>query len=473
MKLLVTFATLLALSCSLHAQVEFARFFFDETMRVDYYHTGTKDSDAISLDKVFREGVWAGSRTALVDTLNLGEYLFRVFDLKTGMLLYSRGFSSYFNEWQTTNEAALGARKTVHESALFPFPKYPVQFSVLRRDKRSVFQEVFSCTIDPKDPTVVSTEQRRPSMEVVDLLANGDPHRKVDIVIIGDGYAAKDQQKFKDDARHFADVLMNTSPFKEHKKDFNIRAVCAISAESGIDKPDANVWKNTALHTMYNTFGSERYVLTEGNRELRDLCAAVPYDFITILINDNRYGGGGIYQLYTTTFTISDDANLAWQRDYVYVHEFGHSFGGLGDEYYSSSTGYNDFYPAGVEPWEPNITRNANDETLKWKTLLSPGVTVPTEWNKAAYDSVSASFATLDRKDPEVRKKIQEGRKKQQDIMNQPSLRGLVGAFEGAGYVPKGIYRPAVDCRMFSLSLVDFDPVCRAAIERQIEMYVK
>ncbi len=463
---------LLLLPCALHAQVDFPRYFLDATMRVDVFHTGTKTSEAYALDKVYREGPWSGSRVNLVDTLNQGEFLVRVFDARTGMLLYSRGYSSVFNEWQTTDEAGTGVSKTMHESVRFPFPKHAVQVTISRRSKYSHFEETWSTTIDPQDPTVVSNEKRAPKMEVVTLMDNGALATKVDILIIGDGYTTADLQKFKDDARHFNEVMFDTPPFKERAKDFNVRAVCAVSAESGIDVPDKNVWKSTALGCMYNTFGSERYVLTEENRALRDLAGTVPYDFICILINDSRYGGGGIYQLYTTTYTIERTPGQEWQRDYVYVHEFGHSFGGLGDEYYSASTGYTDFYPKGVEPWEPNVTRLL-DGNLKWSSFVTKGAKIPTDWGKAEYDSLGAVLRTFNRLASDYYEKREPIRKRMTEIMNNAGLKNVVGAFEGAGYVSEGMYRPAIDCRMFSLSLVEFDPVCRAAIERQIDFYTK
>lgn len=453
------------------AQVDFDRYFLDKTMRVDYHHVGTKGEERVTLDKVFQEGPWAGSMVNLVDTLNMGEFLVRVFDIQSGMLLYSRGYSSVFNEWQTTPEAGLGVWKTFHESVRFPFPKRRVQMTLSRRDKFLVFQQVFSTVIDPDDPTVVIAEQQHPASEVFPLMDNGDVHRKVDILIIGDGYAKGDIDKFKTDAKHFNDVMFATSPFKERADDFNVRALCAVSPESGIDVPDLNVWKNTALGTMYNTFGSERYVLTEANRELRDIAAAAPYDFICILINDNRYGGGGIYQLYTTTYTNEKTTGAEWQRDYVYVHEFGHAFGGLGDEYYSSSTGYDEFYPAGVEPWESNVTRLMHAPDVKWRAQVSPEIAIPTDWDKEVYDGVRAELMKLDRKADDYFTQREAVMKKAEQTLKNPDLLGKIGAFEGAGYVSEGMYRPSLDCRMFSLSLVDFCGVCRAAIERQIDFY--
>ncbi len=467
------FLLLVVLAIPAAAQVDFNRYFIDKTMRVDYHHIGTRGEERITLDKVFQEGVWSGSMVNLIDTLDLGEFLVRAFDLRSGMLLYSRGYSTVFNEWQTTAEAGKGIWKTFHESVRIPFPKRTIQLTLSRRNKYLVFEEVFTTVIDPSDPTVVSIERRSPAPEIVALMDNGDIHKKVDILIIGDGYTAKDMDKFKTDAEHFNDVMFDTPPFKERKKDFNVRALCAVSTESGIDVPDKNIWKNTALGTMYNTFGSERYVLTESNRELRDLASAAPYDFICILLNDSRYGGGGIYQLYTTTYTIENNKDQAWQRDYVYVHEFGHSFGGLGDEYYSSSTGYEEFYPAGVEPWEPNITRLLDAPRIKWQSQVTDGLPIPTDWSKKEYDNMRAELMTLDRLAADYYEKRDPIMKRSNAITSNPDLLGKVGAFEGAGYISEGMYRPALDCRMFSLTLGPFCPVCGAAIERQIDYYSK
>jgi hypothetical protein len=452
---------------------EYARWFVEQTMRVDYYHTGTKGEERFSLDRVYEEGPWPGSRTQLLDTLNLGEFLVRVSDRTTNTVIYSRGFSSIFNEWQTTDEAAGGAFRTFEETVRFPYPRRAVQVTVARRDRRMVFHELFSTIIDPADPTAVEKERRPSPLAVTPLMNNGAPAEKVDILILGDGYAKADQEKFRKDAAHFNMVMFTTRPFAQRKKDFNVWMIEVPSEDSGIDIPDKNVWKRNALGTMYNTFGSARYVLTTHNRALRDIAAAAPYDFICILINDTRYGGGGIYNLYATTYTKEQVAGQEWQMDYVYVHEFGHSFGGLGDEYYSSSTAYNEFYPPGVEPWEPNVTALQDRGNVKWKSLLAPGVPVPTRWEKTAYDSIEALRGKLDRLAPDYYTKREPLHKASMEILKNSPLAGKVGAFEGAGYASTGLYRPAIDCRMFSLSTGDFDPVCSAAIERVIDCYTR
>jgi hypothetical protein len=470
---------LLFLCASVSTGQTYENYFIGTTMRIDYYHIGTKGQEQITLDKVYEEETWPGSKVNLLDTLNLGDSFVKVSDLQTNTLLYSRGYSTLFAEWQTTDEAINGVWKTYQETVRFPFPKRKIIVNFYRRDKfvavgeMMAFREIFSTVVDPNNPTVVNHEKHPNVFPVFDVMINGSPDKKVAILILGDGYAKSDMEKFRKDAKHFSETLFSYQPFKKHKNDFNVRAMEVVSAESGIDMPDKNVWKNTALGTMYNTFGSARYVLTEENRTLRDIAGTAPYDFITILVNDNRYGGGGIFNLYTTSFTQPAKVGQEWEMDYVYVHEFGHCFGGLGDEYYSSQISYKDFYPKGVEPWEPNVTRTNTKETLKWRSLFSDDTPIPTPWRKAEYDSVEALRGKLDRLARDYYDKREDLLKSSQEILKDPKWIGKVGAFEGSGYTAKEMYRPSIDCKMFALNPVDFDPVCAAAIERMISMYAR
>jgi hypothetical protein len=457
----------------------YERYFSGTTMRIDYNHIGTKGREQITIDKVYEEGLWPGSRINLLDTLNLGDSFVKVSDLQTNALIYSRGYSTFFGEWQTTDEAANGTWKTCQETVRFPFPKRKVVVDFYSRDKfvapgeKEAFNQIFSVVIDPNDPTAVNLEKRPKTFNVFDVLINGSPNEKVDILILGDGYTKNDVDKFRKDAKHFTEILFSYKPFNKHKKDFNIRAIEVISAESGIDMPDKNIWKNTVLGTMYNTFGSARYILTEDNRNLRDIAGTAPYDFITILVNDNRYGGGGIFNLYTTSFTQTAKIGQEWEMDYVYVHEFGHCFAGLGDEYYSSQTSYIDFYPKGIEPWEPNVTRTNTKETLKWRRFVSDNTPIPAPWRKFEYDSIEALRGKLDRLADDYYDKRESYLRKSKEILIDSAWIGKISAFEGAGYTTKGMYRPAIDCKMFSLSPADFDPVCAAAIEEMIMMYIR
>jgi IgA Peptidase M64/Peptidase M64 N-terminus len=450
----------------------FEQYFADTTFRFDYFHTGTKGEERITSDKMILEGEWPGSLTNLIDTLNLGEYFFRITDVASNRTIFSRGYSSLFNEWQTTDEAGSGTYRTFHESVRFPCPLKAFQLTISRRSKLMVFNEVFSTVIDPKGIDV-HRERGHAGTDVVDIFTSGDIHSKVDIAILGDGYTKNEEEKFLKDARHFTDVLFSTEPFKHRKKDFNVRAVEVESRESGIDRPDQNIWTDHALGTTYNTFGSARYVLTDANKAVRDQASSAPYDFLFILINTNRYGGGGIFQLYAICFATGETPGTAWQADYVFVHEFGHCFAGLGDEYYSSSVAYNDFYQKGVEPWEPNIAGNISRQGLKWGDLVKPETELPTSWNKVVYDSMETERGKLKRDSPGYAERRQAILDSEHAILNDKEVAGIVGAFEGAGYSSTGLYRPSLDCRMFSLSLTDFDPVCARAINRMIDFYTK
>ena len=453
--------------------IVYDQFFTSKTIRVDYFHTGTKEKEWFSIDRVYEEGAWPGSRVNLVDTLDYGEYVMRVYDLATKKLIFSRGFSTIFNEWQTTDEGGTGVNKTTSETVRFPFPKGTIQLTLARRDKRMVFHEVFSTTVNPNSGIQINKEERQPSFKTSTLIRSGDPSVKVDLVILGDGYTKAEMGKFRRDAKRLNDVMFNTEPFKGRKNDFNVWTVEVESNDSGIDIPDKGVWRNTALGTQYNTFGLPRYVLTEENKAVRDIASAVPYDFICILLNDSRYGGGGIYNLYSTTYTGEKVAEQEWRMDYMYVHEFGHSFAGLGDEYYASSTAYTEFYMPGVEPWEANITALVDKNNVKWKSFVSDSTPIPTPWEKAQYDSVQMLWRKLDRLAPDFYSKDTPLLVSAEDILKASKWVGKVGAYEGAGYASTGLYRPGVNCRMFSLSMTDFDPVCKAAIERVIDFYSK
>jgi hypothetical protein len=450
----------------------FQKYFSDETCRFDFIHSGTKGSEQIALDKIYAEGPWAGSVNGLIDSLNLGEYLFKVIDAGSGAEIYSRGYSTVFNEWQTTDEALHGTVRGFQESVRFPMPLKKVRLEFYRRDKRMTFNRFFETEVDPASVDIIR-DAKIPAISVVPIQVNGAPHEKVDLVVLGDGYTRKEMDQFLIDARHYTKQLFATEPFRSRRNDFNVRAVCLPSDESGIDQPDKNIWRRTALGTSYNSFGSARYVLTTENKSLRNAAALAPYDFICVLVNTARYGGGGIFQLYATCFARPETKETAWYSDYVFVHEFGHEFGGLGDEYYTSDVPYNDFLQAGVEPWEPNVASDVSRDKLKWRAMVAASTPLPTEWNKQLFDSLASALRSLQKSAPDYNEKRKLLALEQDRFLADHPLKNIVGAFEGAGYASKGLYRPAVNCRMFSKSLVDFDPVCSRAISRMIDFYTK
>jgi hypothetical protein len=463
----------------------FDAWFVDKTMRVDYFHTGSSAEEAITLDQVYDQGLWAGSRAHLVDPFNIGRYRVMVYDDAGGTLIFSKGFDSYFGEYKTSDAALRGVRRTYHESALLPYPKKPVRFTVEARDRQNAYKVLFSQTIDPAAVTVIH-ERLAPGVQVFEVLKSGEPRRKVDVAIVAEGYTVEEEGKFKADLDRFAAVFFKLEPYKSNRDKFNLYGVFKPSAESGCDEPSHGSFKATAVGTSFDSLGSERYLLTEDNKSLRDIAAHVPYDALYIMVNHKRYGGGGIYNLYCT-FTTDNQ----WY-EYLFLHEFGHSFAGLADEYYTSDVAYNEFYPAGVEPVEPNITALLDPGKLKWKSLVSPGVGVPTLWEKAEFDEMDGAYqkiraeingriakmkregaaaSDVTRVEEESERLSREHADKVDAFLEASKFRGKVGAFEGAGYAAKGLYRPQLDCLMFTKGAKPFCKVCEAAVLRTIFYY--
>lgn len=452
-----------------NGNVDFDTYFLDKTMRFDYFHSGTASEEHFAKDRVVSDGIWGGSKKSLLDKLNLGLYFFEVADKETGTLLYSMGFASVFGEWQTIPEAAENWG-TFHESLRFPWPRKPVSIMLKKRDAMNEFKTIWTTEIDP------SSRQANPANlalpEKVDvIMENGASSEKVDIVILGDGYSAKEMDKFRKDATRLAGYLMGAEPFKSRKNDFNIRAVETPSEGSGVSKPHHGFFARTALSVHYSSFDSERYALTYDNRTVRDVASQVPYDLMVILVNERTYGGGGIYNLYTT---VSADNKFA---EYIMVHEFGHHMAALADEYYTSSVSYEVPAPK-VEPWEPNITALFDKSNLKWKDLVKQGTPVPTPWNKEEFDK--AGYAIQKERDS-LRKAMVPEYVMEDLFMRQMAqedsyfaieqYRDKIGAFEGAGYLSKGLYRPQIDCIMYTRHMV-FCKVCQRTIEKVIDQYV-
>ncbi|PYR88070.1 MAG: peptidase M64 [Acidobacteria bacterium] len=439
------------------------------TMRVDYYHTGTATQEIFSLDRVVIEPApWPGNPQKTVDETNLGKYLFEVRDRATNRLLYSRGFASIFGEWETTEEAK-NASRTFSESLRFPEPQGPAQIVLKKRDSNNAFREIWTTVVDPKDMFVDSSKPPSPG-PVIAIQNNGDPATKVDLLILGDGYTASERRKFESDARRLVDVLFSTSPFKERRRDFNVWGICPPAAESGVSRPSTGVHRRSPLGASYDAFGSERYVLTFDNRSVRDMASSAPYEFIEIITNSQTYGGGGIFNLYSTVAADSAEA------PYIFVHEFGHQFAGLADEYYTSPVAY---LPPAVktEPWEPNVTALLDPKNLKWKDLAVPDTPIPTPWSKEEYEAHSreygqrrAQLRAENRPEYEMEALFRENRSYEVKLFANERFFGKVGAFEGAMYEAKGYYRPEVDCIMFTRSQT-FCAVCRRAIERIIDSY--
>jgi len=438
------------------------------TLRIDYFHTGNSREQWLSLDRTVLEPLeWPGNLNKSIDESGFGNYRFEVREQKSGKLIYSRGFNSVFGEWKTTAEA-LHANRTFSESLRFPNPEVPVELSLEERGEHGVCQ-VWKTTVDPKDQFIDRARPPSPG-KLMEVQKMGDPAAKVDLLLLGEGYTAAERSKFEKDAKRFIDVLFATPPFREHRNDFNVWGLCPPAQESGISRPSTGVYRRSPVGASYDTFGTERYVLTTDNRALRDIASFAPYEFIEILVNEATYGGGGIFNQYSIT-----SVDNLWSG-YVGVHEFGHQFAGLADEYYTSDVAY--IAPnKKTEPWEPNVTALLDSSRLKWSNLVESGTPVPTPWDKDEFDRFERDIQkqrkelrAAGRPEPEIEQLFKKEREKEDDMLATQKYAGKVGAFEGANYEAKGYYRPEADCIMFTRHQT-FCAVCRRAIEKIIAMY--
>lgn len=423
-KFLLSFL-LVFVALTANSQVKYDTYFTGDRLRIDLVFAGNAASQNVYLDGLTKECAWSGSKTHLTDPFRYGEYYL---ELRTpgGETIYSKGFNTLFQEWRTTAEAK-NTPKAFNSSYVVPFPKEKVQLVVSERVKATgKFKELYTIEIDPADK-LISREQQN-DFKVTPVLNNGNPNERVDIVFIAEGYTVQEMEKFRKDAAKFAGYLFNIEPYKSRKQDFNIWAVESVSEESGTDIPHHDIWKKTVAGSNFFTFRIDRYLTAPDQKEVSQIASNAPYDAIYVIVNTNKYGGGGIYNFYG--LSMSDHPTEAP----VFVHEFGHSFAGLADEYYESEVAYEEFYNLKTEPWEPNITTLADFES-KWKDLVSEGTPVPTP--------------------------------------NDPKYIDVTGVFEGGGYMAKGIYRPYYECRMKNNTAKGFCPVCQRAINRMIDYYTK
>ena len=392
----------LMLPCALFAQ--------EQTLRVDYIFSGTDKSVEISLDEMSRFDGWAGRRTNLKDVPVRGNGQICMTDMQTGDTLYRMSFSTLFQEWQTTEEATK-VRKSFENVFLLPMPSASAKVNVHLYDFFGNIIASLGHDVDPSDVLIRHLNPLAPEHKY--LLQSGTPEEKIDVAIVAEGYTADEISTFYADAQTAMEAILSHEPFRTYRDSFNFVAVALESEDSGVSVPGQGEWKNTALKAHFDTFYMDRYLTTLRLKNMHDKLCGVPYEHIVILANTDTYGGGGIYNSYTLTTA----HHPAFKP--VVVHEFGHSFAGLADEYFYDDQ-YVEYYYPDTEPWEQNITTLADFES-KWKDMLDAG---------------------------------------QADLL------------EGAGYQSKGVYRPADDCRMRTNRPDHFCPVCQRAIARIIEFYL-
>lgn len=408
---------------------DFYSFFRDETLRMDYFHTGNDSTENIQFKTFKSEPFYSGPVDRLIDPFNFGAYKVEVFNFITGDLIFSRGYSALFTEWQYTPEAD-SITKTFEETVVMPFPVVKVRIDISSRGRSHAFHKIFSTSFNPSTDTVMAFKKIYRTTNV--LTGNGinlikkNYHLELDIVFIPDGYRPQDSAKLYRDLKVFSNGLLECNPYSNYRNSIEFWVVDAFSQDSGTDVPARKIYKNTLVNTSFNTFNTERYMMTEDYHHVRDIAAHAPYDQIYIIVNTNIYGGGGIYNFCSVC--VSDDP----YSTYIFNHEFGHTFAGLGDEYYDADISTRQIYTHDYEPWEPNLT-TLKSFSQKWEDMVREDIPIPT---------------------PDTDK-----------------YRNSVGAFEGGGYQVKGVYRPYPDCSMRSLKKCSFCPVCTRAISRMLDFY--
>lgn len=425
MKKHILFLLCLIAVSSTRAQV-FADHFADKTLRVDYIFNGNASGQAICLDGVSALPTWAGRKHHLAELPLQGNGQIVMRNAASGKTIYTTSFSSLFQEWLETDEAR-NVTKGFENTFLLPYPLQPVEIEITLLDPRCNVRASMKHIVHPND---VLIEQKGNSHITPHkyLLHNDSPEKCIDVAILAEGYTLQEMQTFYEDADIACKSIFDHEPFKSMKKRFNVVAVASPSTDSGVSVPRLNEWKHTAFGSHFSTFYSDRYLTTSRVKAIHDALAGIPYEHIIILANTEEYGGGGIYNSYTLT-----TAHHPMFRPVV-VHEFGHSFGGLADEYFYDNDVMTDTYPLDIEPWEQNISTQV-DFAAKWKDMLSENTPVPTP------AEVSENYPT--------------------------------GVYEGGGYSAKGIFRPAENCRMRTNEYPAFCPVCQRALRRIIEFYTE
>lgn len=425
MKKHILFLLCLIAVSSTRAQV-FADHFADKTLRVDYIFNGNASGQAICLDGLSALPTWAGRKHHLAELPLQGNGQIIMRNAASGKTIYTTSFSSLFQEWLETDEAR-NVTKGFENTFLLPYPLQPVEIEITLLDPRCNVRASMKHIVHPND---VLIEQKGNSHITPHkyLLHNDSPEKCINVAILAEGYTPQEMQTFYEDADIACKSIFDHEPFKSMKKRFNVVAVASPSTDSGVSVPRLNEWKHTAFGSHFSTFYSDRYLTTSRVKAIHDALAGIPYEHIIILANTEEYGGGGIYNSYTLT-----TAHHPMFRPVV-VHEFGHSFGGLADEYFYDNDVMTDTYPLDIEPWEQNISTQV-DFAAKWKDMLSENTPVPTP------AEVSENYPT--------------------------------GVYEGGGYSAKGIFRPAENCRMRTNEYPAFCPVCQRALRRIIEFYTE
>lgn len=410
------------LSVSMLSAQEFDTYFAEGALRIDFLLIGTHNQASASVVKLKKEPYFGGSKTNLVYP-EYGTFRMQIKDAKSSKIIFAKGFSPIFDEWQTTAEAKEKTR--AFENVIqIPYPKQAIVFELQKRNDKGVFTTIFTETIDPTHYAIV--RETPANYQVTELYKHNSPDKAIDLAIVAEGYTREQMAIFIADAKRLVDYMFSKPPFDKYKSKFNVYAIQSPSQEAGTDIAGEGIYRNTLLNSHFYTFGSPRYLTIPSLFALADITALVPCDQAYVLVNTQNYGGGGFYN------TMSLVAAQGPSSEKVFVHEFGHAFAGLADEYYEDSAGMEIVPNFEIEPWEQNVTTLV-DFSSKWKDLVSKKTPIPTP--------------------------------------RTPKYQGVVGAFEGGSYQPKGMYSPVQDCLMKTLTPEHFCPVCKRTIEQIIKFH--
>ena len=427
-KYIISFAALAMLMGASQVKAQnFDDYFVDKTLRVDYTFAGNSDKQLIAVDELNVLPRWYGKKQRLSELPVEGNGQITVRDHRSGKVIYRNSFSTLFQEWLSYPEAAKNTQ-SFENVFLVPMPKDTVDITLDLRNNRREIMTSLTHQVAPKD-ILIHHKGENPTPYKT-LQAAADTNKCIHIAYVAEGYTEEEMPIFLQDAKDANDAIFAHEPFKSMKDRFNVIAVKSVSQESGTSEPGKGIWKKTALSSHFDTFYSERYLTTLHLKDLHNCLAGTPYEHIIVLVNSTRYGGGGILNSYNLT-----TCHQKWFKPVV-VHEFGHSFAGLADEYAYESEAI-PMYPHDVEPWEKNITTLVDFDS-KWKGMIKKGTPIPTPLSK-----------------------------KEKEAVNK------VGVFEGAGYSVKGVYRGVQDCRMRINETPNFCAVCKKALTDIIDFYTK
>ncbi|WP_010664348.1 M64 family metallopeptidase [Marinilabilia salmonicolor] len=399
-------------------------FDFEKALRIDFILSGDTQEQTATIANYLTSPNYYGSPDQTHPDFDYGSYRILLTTPDKQDTLFTKGFCTLFEEWRATAEAK-HKKRAFKQTIETPFPLQEVMVSLEFREKTGDFTTIMT---EKFSPSTLITKINPANFPTKIIHGSNVPSKKLDLLILAEGYTSTETENFFEDAEKMVSELFKTPPYNKLRNKITIRAMAVTSIESGTNNPRKDEWKNTAMGSTFNTFGTDRYLESLSTWKIYDYAAAHPRDHIVVLVNTKKYGGGGVYN----HFSITSAGHPQSAR--VLIHEMGHGLAGLGDEYYSSEVTYSGFFDLNTEPWHPNITTLVDFER-KWKDLIDESVPVPT---------------------PEKNK-----------------YKNVTGLFEGAGYSAKGIYRPALNCRMKANEADGFCEVCKLSIEKVVNFYSK